>query len=107
MPDLDGARELDEVAEGIRELVESRDTQYAEAWRKTGLMSHMVASEIATMHHVFPEAWYNWVIILNKLARILGDPKHIDSWRDIAGYATLVVDYLEKEKSNEVPTGRS
>ena len=30
-----------------------------------------------------------------KMARILnGDPDHIDSWHDIAGYALLVVDQL-------------
>ncbi len=32
-----------------------------------------------------------------KMARILnGDPDHIDSWHDIAGYALLVVDRLER-----------
>lgn len=34
--------------------------------------------------------------ILHKIARIVnGDPWHVDSWRDIAGYATLVADRLE------------
>lgn len=37
-------------------------------------------------------------MICNKLARIAnGDPYYDDSWRDIAGYAQLVVDILEKE----------
>ena len=36
-------------------------------------------------------------MICSKLARIAnGDPNHIDSWHDIAGYATLVVKALEK-----------
>lgn len=36
-------------------------------------------------------------MVANKLSRILnGDPYYIDSWRDIAGYAQLVVDELEK-----------
>lgn len=35
-------------------------------------------------------------MIANKLARILeGDNNHIDSWHDVAGYAQLVVNYLE------------
>jgi len=35
-------------------------------------------------------------MISSKLARIVnGDPSFVDSWRDIAGYATLVVDHLE------------
>ena len=40
-------------------------------------------------------------MILHKVARIAnGDPYYDDSWRDIAGYAQLVVDILnEKDKS--------
>lgn len=35
-------------------------------------------------------------MILHKIARIAnGDPNYTDSWRDIAGYAQLVVDILE------------
>lgn len=35
-------------------------------------------------------------MIVNKLARIInGDPHYSDSWRDIAGYATLVADRLD------------
>jgi hypothetical protein len=35
-------------------------------------------------------------MICHKIARILnGDPDYSDSWRDIAGYATLVADRLE------------
>lgn len=37
-------------------------------------------------------------MILFKLSRIAsGNPNHIDHWRDIAGYATLVVRELEKK----------
>ena len=33
-----------------------------------------------------------------KTSRILhGDPNHVDSWHDKAGYATLIVNRLEKE----------
>lgn len=36
-------------------------------------------------------------MIAVKIARIInGDPDYPDSWRDIAGYATLVADRLEK-----------
>lgn len=89
----------------VDELVAGRNTQYAEAWRKTGVVAQPVYAEVGALHSMFPELWYNWIIILNKLLRILGDPRNLDSWRDIAGYATLVVDYLEKEAKNEVPTG--
>lgn len=36
-------------------------------------------------------------MICHKIARIMaGDPNHADHWQDIAGYATLIVNYLEK-----------
>lgn len=36
-------------------------------------------------------------MICHKLARIAnGNPYHLDSWQDIAGYSQLVVDLLEK-----------
>lgn len=39
-------------------------------------------------------------LILTKIARILnGDPNHLDSWLDIAGYAMLVVEILKTKKT--------
>jgi hypothetical protein len=39
-------------------------------------------------------------MILNKLGRIVnGDPNYTDSWHDIAGYAKLVEDRLNKEQA--------
>lgn len=45
-------------------------------------------------------------MIFNKIARITnGDPHYSDSWRDIAGYATLVADRLDKENEAQlIPT---
>lgn len=41
-------------------------------------------------------------MIVNKLARIYnGDPHYSDSWRDIAGYATLVADRLDNDKKEQ------
>lgn len=43
-------------------------------------------------------------MIMHKVGRILvGDADHIDSWRDIAGYAMLVVNRLEKEAACRQP----
>lgn len=37
-------------------------------------------------------------MICNKMARaVCGDPMYIDSWRDISGYATLVVNTLNEQ----------
>lgn len=43
-------------------------------------------------------------MIVLKISRIVnGDSNHVDSWRDIAGYAELIVQQLEKR---ELPHGR-
>ena len=43
-----------------------------------------------------PDQEEAFVMIASKVARIVnGDPNHVDSWRDIAGYASLVADRLE------------
>lgn len=37
-------------------------------------------------------------MICHKIGRIInGDPRYVDSWVDIAGYAQLVADRLERE----------
>lgn len=37
-------------------------------------------------------------MLANKVGRVLnGDPNHIDSWLDMAGYAMLVVERLKSE----------
>jgi hypothetical protein len=41
-------------------------------------------------------------MICHKLGRILaGDPNYADSWLDIAGYAKLVADRLERDQNGE------
>lgn len=40
-------------------------------------------------------------MVAHKIGRILnGSPTYIDSWHDIAGYATLIVQRLESEEQN-------
>jgi hypothetical protein len=37
-------------------------------------------------------------MIFHKIGRILnGDPNYVDSWTDIAGYATLIINQLDGE----------
>lgn len=36
--------------------------------------------------------------IVNKLSRLASTPDHIDTWHDIAGYATLVEEALKREQ---------
>jgi hypothetical protein len=43
-------------------------------------------------------------MIASKLSRILnGDPTYDDNWRDIVGYAKLVLDRLEREQIADIP----
>ena len=42
-------------------------------------------------------------MICHKIGRIInGDPNYADSWHDIAGYAQLVADRLNREQQQEV-----
>jgi hypothetical protein len=80
----------------IRDLVDSRDAQYKQAWRASGIwMSNIAFEDPNAFQKVLETPYmYAWTIIFNKLFRLLVDPRHVDSWKDIAGYATLVVDDL-------------
>jgi len=42
--------------------------------------------------------FFNWMMILNKLIRALYTPNDPDHWKDIAGYATLVMNDIVKEE---------
>jgi hypothetical protein len=42
-------------------------------------------------------------MIQHKIARILhGDPKYMDSWVDIVGYATLIVESMEDKNGTAI-----
>ncbi len=48
-----------------------------------------------------PDAKEALRIIANKIGRILnGDPDYDDNWRDVAGYATLVLTRILKEQDD-------
>lgn len=43
-------------------------------------------------------------VIADKIARMLnGDPTYLDNWVDIAGYAQLVADRLERDQQAVIP----
>ena len=89
----------------ISKLLAERNGQYKDAWKLTGLAAQPLADQIFRLLITYPELWYNWIIILNKLIRILGSPEHLDSWKDIIGYATLAADYLEGKEDDDVAEG--
>ena len=77
-------------------VLDGRTEVYGESWQKVGQMAKPVVQELMLMLMTFPEGWLPWIQILHKLCRLLGTPRHVDSWKDIVGYATLVVGHLEK-----------
>lgn len=91
----------------VEEVITERTRMYGQAWKDTGLMVTPVEEALSKFTSAFPEGFYPWVIILNKLVRLLADPRNKDSWKDIAGYATLVLNYLDKEvQDGSVHTSR-
>lgn len=62
-------------------------------------MKHAAGLYLADTHQkLAPDQIEALEMILHKVGRILnGDPGYIDSWQDIAGYATLVVERLEDD----------
>lgn len=82
----------------VKKLLTERGESYGDAWQFTGSMVKPVRHRVADLAENSPEIYLPWTMILNKLARILVTPHHTDHWRDIIGYATLVLDWLEGPK---------
>lgn len=80
----------------VTDLVANRDAEYGGAWKRTGEMIGQMLDESMHTPPVFRSVFsFNWIMILNKLARAMVTPNNKDHWLDIAGYATLVVNDLE------------
>lgn len=100
------------MAEGINAILEERGkrygsfTEHAEITQQLkGVMLDGDGLSLPTMARVQsrvamlkPDQRECLEMIAHKIGRILnGDPHYEDSWRDIAGYATLVADRLVLE----------
>lgn len=86
----------------VEATLAQRGTRYGEFVNHSELSCHL-REEIFKHHKKFGATPVTQVqkeaifMICHKLARIAnGDPSYDDSWRDIAGYAQLVVDDLNK-----------
>lgn len=78
-------------------VVEERDDKYAGAWKRTGEVMAQYAEPIKMLLVLYPYMFLPYVTILCKWFRILGSPTNPDHWLDIAGYAQLVVEELDKD----------
>jgi len=89
----------------IRSILEERGKRYGSFESHADIAQDLKAVmrryvEWNEMHTCHCEALE---MMAHKIARILnGDPYYIDSWADIAGYAQLVVDSLERKQANDV-----
>ena len=89
----------------VNDILKERGGRYG-SYRCVAQTSQMLKDVIRSSYNVRNNSleWYQQEsldLISNKLARILnGDPNYRDSWVDIAGYAQLVVDELDKNVSS-------
>jgi hypothetical protein len=85
----------------IQDTLKERGNRYG-SYRSVAWTSQSLKAVVLQSYNVKNNSleWYQHEsldLICNKIARILnGDPNYRDSWLDIAGYAQLVVDELDK-----------
>ena len=89
-PEVSGVgKVLDARAEQYGSFMQSSDTTV----RIKGIMHNAVARNEV---HLYPDQLQALDMIATKISRIVhGNPNHLDSWIDIAGYATLVADRIQ------------
>ncbi len=95
------AEEVEKV-EGVAvdETLDARATDYGKFKDGAALMQGMkrlLADHAAAHNKTFADdQWEALEMIVHKIGRIVnGNPDKVDSWIDIAGYATLVADRLQ------------
>jgi len=84
----------------IDDVLKERGNRYGQfqdhAALSQKLKAVMIAHDADKYDKMAPDQREALEMIAHKQARILnGDPDYADSWRDIAGYATLVANRLE------------
>ena len=88
----------------ISDILEQRKQTHGE-FEKVARLDTELFSTFNTYHYssLSDEQYCAIKMILHKIARIgCGNPGFIDHWRDIVGYATLVLNELEER--NAIPT---
>jgi hypothetical protein len=84
----------------IHETLKERGTRYGNYLEQTKISASLqdVMHKARDFSEMDEDQQDALEMIAVKISRILnGDPWYTDNWRDIAGYATLVADRLEKE----------
>jgi hypothetical protein len=82
----------------INRILEERGARYGKFKDHAALCQKIKYTMILTdgWQLLAPDQREALEMIAHKIARVLnGDPNYSDSWRDIAGYSTLVADRLD------------
>lgn len=99
LEDLNGCIGAPE-ADVIESLITERGSRYGKFKDGAEIMQGLkdVMREVDGWHSLTPSQREALDMIQHKIGRILnGDPSYDDSWKDIAGYATLIVNELNGE----------
>lgn len=87
-------------ADTTERLITERGSRYGKFKDGAEIMQELkdVMHEVDGWHNLTPSQREALDMIQHKIGRILnGDPTYDDSWKDIAGYATLIVNELNGE----------
>lgn len=77
-------------------LLAERAITHGETWIVAGEIVQMLQRNYELMGAINSTPYgHNWMLLLSKLIRCLYTPNHVDHWRDLAGYATLVAEHLD------------
>jgi hypothetical protein len=99
--DASSEKPLAQEHQPVHNVLTERESTYGDYSEGACLAKSIkqVLKESKNWDKLTPAQEYSVDMIANKLSRILnGDTGHVDSWVDIAGYATLVADILQKNK---------
>ena len=87
-------------ADATEQLITERGSRYGKFKDGAEIMQELktVMREVDGWNNLTPSQRESLDMIQHKIGRILnGDPTYDDSWKDIAGYATLIVNELNGE----------
>jgi predicted house-cleaning NTP pyrophosphatase (Maf/HAM1 superfamily) len=85
---------------GVDDILIQRGLRYGKFKDRAQLtqeLKRVMVRHASAVNTTFTDSqWEALEMIAHKIARIVnGDPNHVDSWTDIAGYAKLIADELE------------
>ena len=82
----------------VRDLLKEREVDYGDSWKVAGkIMALMYIYNYSPEGGELGKFWHPILMIVVKLCRALVNPTKRDHWKDIQGYAQLVLDDLGGE----------